>query len=222
MRVLVVCGHALIGQSLITMVKNLSAEGAIEASCCDTTRALECAYAKNTDVILVEATTDFSCGLATVRAIVDQLPEARIVVLGTEGDEASIYEAISAGAAGYLTRETSTEALAETLCGVMHGELGLSRVAALCVVRQLRRAAQAHAYYKRAEVLNGLTQREAEVFDLVRRGLRSREIAERLCIAEGTVYKHIQSILEKLNVHSRTQAMLVAQIGMPTPQNPLM
>jgi DNA-binding CsgD family transcriptional regulator len=60
-----------------------------------------------------------------------------------------------------------------------------------------------------------LTQREREIFELVRRGMRSREIGERLFIAEATVYKHIQNILDKLHVHSRTQAILAAELLMP-------
>jgi two-component system NarL family response regulator len=62
------------------------------------------------------------------------------------------------------------------------------------------------------EVLSKLTQREQEILTLMRQGLRSREMAQRLYIADATVYKHIQNILDKLHVHTRTQAILMAEM----------
>lgn len=217
MDMLIVSSHTLIGRSLIYMLTNLTAEERIDAEFCAPSAVVEMAQARHVDLILVEAIADFSEGIATVRAIKQTLPQALVVVLGTEDDEASIFEAICAGAEGYLTRATSAEALLATLRGVARGELGLSRAASLRVVRQLARAAQSST--PRVPTTPGakLTQREQEVFDLVRHGLRSREIAERLCIAEATVYKHIQNVLDKLHVHNRTQAILVTETEKDVP-----
>ncbi len=130
-------------------------------------------------------------------------------MLGADGDDATIYEAVSAGADGYLTRDDSAEVLRKRLTGVLRGEVGLARTEALRVIRQLRRVVAEQAADKPMEVDARLTPRESEVFDLVRKGMRSREIARELFIAEGTVYKHIHNILEKLNVHSRNQALVI-------------
>ncbi|MGZ6389015.1 MAG: response regulator transcription factor [Ktedonobacterales bacterium] len=101
--------------------------------------------------------------------------------------------------------------LANTLKGVAQGELGLTRQDARQVVHHLRQAARARTSPLLPEVEDSLTPREQEVFELVRRGLRSREIAQQLTIADATVYKHIQNILEKLRVHSRTQAIFMSR-----------
>lgn len=219
MRVLVVSNLVLFGQSLAAMLQSVSTGGTIEADQCEPAQALDHAKASQPNVIVVEAVVDFSAGMSTVHMLSDALPDTRIIVLGTSGDEVSVYEALVSGADGFLTREASLEVLARTIFGVANGELGLSRRAALSVVRQLRHAAQRQRPQAPVELYGALTQREQEVFDLVRRGLRSREISERLCIAETTVYKHIQNVLDKLQVHSRAQAIIVAQMNPATNQH---
>ncbi len=215
MDMLIVSNHTLIGRSLIYMLENLAADERIDAEFCAPSAVVATAQARHVDLILVEAIADFAEGIGTVRAVKEALPQALVVVLGTEEDEASIFEAISAGADGYLTRATSAEALLATLRGVARGELGLSRIASLRVVRQLSRVARSFTPRIPDTLGAKLTQREQEVFDLVRHGLRSREIAERLCIAEATVYKHIQNVLDKLHVHNRTQAILMTEKDIP-------
>jgi DNA-binding NarL/FixJ family response regulator len=123
--------------------------------------------------------------------------------------------AVSAGGDGYLAWDAGEDALVATLRAVLDGELGISGRAARSVVRELRRAAKLHT--TRAEVSAALTTREQEVFDLVRQGTRSHDIAELLCIADATVYKHIQNILDKLHVRSRAQAIMLAELDIPDP-----
>ncbi len=212
MRVLITSNHALIGQSLVAMLRNLPPDEALEAQLCDSASAIERARASSPDVVLIEAIAEFGNGVATVRSLAEAIPGVRVVVLGAGEDEASIYEAVSAGAHGYVPSETSPDAVAATLRGVQRGELGLSRVAALRLVQQLRRQVQTQRPKVSAEVLSKLTQREQEILTLMRQGLRSREMAQRLYIADATVYKHIQNILDKLHVHTRTQAILMAEI----------
>jgi DNA-binding NarL/FixJ family response regulator len=208
MKILIACSHKLVGQSLSLMLSSFPGGTPVECEVTQTETAVECALSWKPDLILVEAITDFASGFAATRQIYDMLPGARLVLLGTDDDEATVYEAISAGADGYLTCDTSAESMLRTLTGVLHGEVGLTRVAALRVIWQLRRVVAAQVVAKPVEVDVKLTPRESEVFELVRKGMRSREIANVLFIAEGTVYKHIHNILEKLNVHSRSQALV--------------
>jgi two-component system NarL family response regulator len=212
MRVLIVSNHSLIGQSLVAMLRNLPPEESLEASLCDSGAAVEQTRSGATEVVLVEAVADFASGIATVRALAEAVPAARMVVLGAGEDEASVYEAIYAGAHGYLPSETSPAALSATLRGVVQGELGLTRSAALRLVQQLCRALRTQRPRVSQEVLGKLTAREQEILALMRQGIRSREMAERLYIADATVYKHIQNILDKLHVHTRTQAILMAEM----------
>jgi len=212
MRVLVVSNHSLIGQSLVAMLRDRPPDEALETRMCGSASVVDEAQASRVDVVVIEAIADFAGGIATVRTLTEAIPGVRAVVLGAGEDEASIYEAITAGAHGYLPSETSPDALGATLRGVQRGELGLARAAALRLVQHLRRDARMQRPRISQEVLDKLTQREQEILNLMRLGLRSREMAERLYIADATVYKHIQNILDKLHVHTRTQAILLAEI----------
>lgn len=211
MRILVVSNHQLVGQSLVSTLRRGEVGPPVEAEFCEAARAVAVATASAPDVVLVEGVVDFASGLALVRLLTDSLPGLHVVMLGTDDDEASIFEAVNAGADGFLAGDASLGMLPRMLAGVTQGELGLPRVAALRVVRQLRRAARQQRTQPAYDTGGMLTQREQEVFALVRQGMRSREISERLTIAEATVYKHIQNVLEKLNVHSRAQAIVVTQ-----------
>jgi DNA-binding NarL/FixJ family response regulator len=206
-RVLVVSNYALLGTSLVVSLHTSTFGEPVEAQLCKSSRVGEVARAWSPDVILIEATLDYAGAISTLNALVREVPEARIVLLGTEADDATIFEAILGGADGYLTGDTSLETLASTLKGVAQGELGLSGHAARQVIHQLRQTAHVRPKSVLPKVEGSLTPREQEVFELVRRGLRSREIAQELTIADATVYKHIQNILDKLRVHSRTQAI---------------
>jgi two-component system NarL family response regulator len=209
-KVLVVSSHTLIGRSLIALLQSVPSEEPIKASSCDAATVFEAVHASEPDIVLLEAHTDVPSALATARKLVAEIPGIHIVMLGSEADDASTFEAINSGADGYLTEDVSPDTLTNTLIGVMRGELGLSRGAAMRLVRQLRQGAHSRVSSPPLDADSKLTRREQEIFDLVRRGLRSREIAEQLSIAETTVYKHIQKILDKLQVHSRTQAILVS------------
>lgn len=214
MKVLVVSSNQLLGQSLVSMLQSLSLTPPVQASfyqgSVDIGSTLPYGQAWKVDVILIEAITDLSFGIATMRMLSSLHSSAHAILLGADDDEASIYEAIIAGAAGYLTRNTSPGVLTATLRGVARGELGLSRVMTRRLVHQLSRTAGTRVNAPPSEVLGQLTGRQREVFDLVHRGMRNREIAEHLGISETTVCKHISNILGKLHVHSRTQAIAVA------------
>ncbi|MGZ3673437.1 MAG: LuxR C-terminal-related transcriptional regulator [Ktedonobacterales bacterium] len=203
--------YTLIGRSLVASLQSLPLGESAEFQLCHPTRVGEDAQAWNPHVILMEATVDFAEAISTLSALSNAIPSARIVLLGRESDEATVYEAILSGASGYLRADASVEMLANTLKGVAQGELGLTRQDARQVVHHLRQAARARTSHLLPEVEDSLTPREQEVFELVRRGLRSREIAQQLTIADATVYKHIQNILEKLRVHSRTQAIFMSR-----------
>ena len=211
MRVLVVSNFTLIGASLAASLQSLPLGDPPQIQLCETRQVGEVARAWKPDVILIEATVDFAGAISTLSTLIGEAPEAHTILLGRDSDEATVYEAILRGASGYLAAGASLETLANTLKGVAQGELGLSRHAARQVIRQLRQAARARPPSLLPQVADSLTPREQEVFDLVRHGLRSREIAQQLTIAEATVYKHTQNILEKLQVNSRTQAIFLTR-----------
>lgn len=193
------------------MLQHHSASAQWQIALCSATEAPGRVREWAPDALLVDATSDFTGSLGAIRTIVAEFPEIGIVALGPTAEEGSALAAVSAGADGYLAWDDGEEdALVHTLQAVLRGELGLEGKLARHVVRSLRRAGQ--RYVSRAEVMARLTAREQEVYHLARQGMRSREIAEALCIADATVYKHIQNILEKLRVRNRTQALLLTEI----------
>jgi DNA-binding NarL/FixJ family response regulator len=210
MRILVVCNHMLIGRSLVAMLQHHPRSMSWDVALCGDSEAVEKAQKLSADVLLVDVTNDFTNSMLTIRAIANALPDRSIVALGPTADERSAFATVVAGSDGYLAWDDGEDALVDTLQSALRGELGLSGRVARTVVRQLRQ--MAHWSAAQAEFNAALTAREQEIFDLVRRGVRSREIAEALCIADATVYKHIQHILEKLHVRSRTQAIMLTEL----------
>jgi DNA-binding NarL/FixJ family response regulator len=221
MKVLVACNHTLIGQSIVSMLPRLPRNGAMtEGRLCTLAQAVDVYCSWRPNVILVEAVADFPGALSTIRALLKADFEARAVVLGSETDDAALYEAVSAGAVGFLAHDASAATVGATLSGVANGELGLSRTASLHMLQLLRQSQQTHIELVGSLANDKFTQREREVFELVRRGMRSREIGNRLSIAEATVYKHIQNILDKLQVRSRTEAVYVFERMAPEQLTP--
>jgi DNA-binding NarL/FixJ family response regulator len=211
MKVLVASHQRLIGESLAALLESALGDEPREIALCDTDSVVESIRAAGADVVLLDMATDVPAAIASVRRLAKAFPDLHVVAVGGGSDEAVTYQAVRAGADGYISPDVSGEILARTLRGVMRGELGLPRVAALGVIRQWRNAATKDPRPIPAEMRAKLSQREREVFDLVLRGMRSRDIARQLFIAESTVYKHIQNILDKLHLQSRTHAIFSAQ-----------
>lgn len=185
-----------------------SSDDPFDVAQCRSAEAVERAQAFHPDALLIDGAHDFADALGVVRALGGTV-EAGLMFIGSSMEVERIYEAVVAGADGYVAWDAGADALITGLRAVASGEIGLGGQVALTVIRQLRQAAHAHA--TRADLSVSLTPREQEIFDLVRKGLRSREIAERLCIADSTANKHIQHILEKLHVRSRTQAVVLSE-----------
>jgi DNA-binding NarL/FixJ family response regulator len=216
MKVLVVSSYALLGGSLAYMLQSLLADETADATdvvtCCVTHEAVDCVRAMQPDMIVIEAATNIPAAIAAVRATAQTAMHIPILMLGADDDEFLTYRTILAGADGYLPRDVSPATLVATVRGMARGELGLSRTTSLAVVRRLRHTfAMQPKSLANGEFESQLTKREREIFALVRRGRRSREIAVELCIAETTVYKHIQNVMSKLHVHTRAHAVLLEE-----------
>lgn len=210
MRVLVMTTYPLLGRSLALVMSANSTD--LDVEVCDIARLEVCDTSGACDVILLEAVKDLAGGLERIEQVKQSWPGVPVMILGTEHDEDAFFAAIEAGADGYLTPEMSEQALLRTVRGVARGELGLSRKAAHQIITRLRTSRTEQLLVgSPVASLNKLTTREREIFELVRKGLRSHEIAQQLFIADSTVYKHIQNILDKLNVRNRTQALIVSE-----------
>ncbi|MCU1350960.1 MAG: putative Protein-glutamate methylesterase [Acidimicrobiales bacterium] len=171
--------------------------------------ALAQARALAPDVVLMDVRMPGGGGIEATRAIAAELPAVRIIVLTVSDEDADLYEAVKAGAMGYLLKEVSIEEVGDAVRAVAAGQSLISPSMAsklLAEFSSLSRQVEQHT----APIPPRLTDRETDVLRLVARGLPNRGIAERLDIAENTVKNHVRSILEKLHLHSRTEAALYA------------
>ncbi|MHB1930733.1 MAG: response regulator [Acidimicrobiales bacterium] len=161
------------------------------------------------DVVLMDVRMPRLSGIEATRQIRDLLPATRVLMLTVSDEEDDLYEAIKAGASGYLLKEISVEEVAEAIRAVVQGQSLISPSMASKLLNEFNALARRAAQQEQSPA-PVLTARELEVLKLVARGLSNREVAEELFISENTVKNHVRNILEKLHLHSRMEAVMYA------------
>jgi two-component system NarL family response regulator len=208
LRVMVVDDHALFRRGLEVVLQHepdLDLVG--EAS--DGAEAVERAQDLMPDVLLMDIRMPRSSGIEAAREIRGLLPHAKILMLTISSEEADLYEAIKAGASGYLLKDLPPEEVADAIRSVWGGQSRISPTMASKLLNEFASMSRA-AEQPPTVPAPRLTARELEVLGLVAEGLNNREIARRLYISENTVKNHIRNILEKLHLHSRMEAVVYA------------
>jgi len=170
----------------------------------DGAEAIERAGALHPDVVVLDLTMPGMDGLTALPRIREAAPESAVVVLTAAEDEASLLQAIRAGAAGYLLKSEPPERIVDFLRGVARGEAALSGAVARRLLDQVREGGPNEVPERIAALLS---PRELEVLLLLDRHLSTEEIATRLFISEHTVRSHVKSLLGKLGVSSRREAL---------------
>jgi len=208
LRVLVVDDHALFRRGL-QMVLRQEPDIDVVGEAGDGHEAVAKAQEFMPDVILMDVRMPKRSGIDATQKIKELLPHVKILMLTISDDEADLFEAIKAGASGYLLKEISIDEVADAVRSVWAGH---SRISPSMAAKLLSEFA---AMSKRAEERQQLpaprlTDREMEVLRLVAQGLNNRDIAKELFISENTVKNHIRNILEKLHLHSRMEAVVYA------------
>lgn len=172
--------------------------------------ALRMAANLRPNVVLMDLRMPVLDGVQTTRRLHNILPECKVIVLTTFDDDEDIFEGLRAGAVGYLLKDVSSTKLFEAIQAAAHGESFLQpSIAARVVAEFSRLASQTPRRYD--PLVESLSDREMEVLRLVATGASNREIAGTLVVAEGTVKNHVTSILRKLEVQDRAQAVLKAR-----------
>lgn len=159
------------------------------------------------DVVLLDITMPGLSGIDAARIVKATSPRTRLIMLTVHGEEEFLFEAIKAGAMGYLLKDCTAEELLRAIRVVYDGEGLLAPTMAAKVMHEFARTRDAREL---AAVTHPLTQREVEILQHVASGLANKEIALRLKISERTVKNHLSNIMEKLHVNSRTQAAVYA------------
>ena len=157
------------------------------------------------DVVLMDVRMPKRSGIEACQAIKDAAPATRIIMLTASDEGADLYEALNHGASGYLLKDSSIDEVANAVrrAGEDHALVSPSMATKLLdEFKQISRADRPAA--------PRLTERELEVLRLVAQGLNNREIGKQLFISENTVKNHVRNVLEKLQLHSRLEAVMYA------------
>jgi two-component system NarL family response regulator len=207
-RVLVADDHALFRRGLVMV---LASEPGIEVvgEAEDGEDAIARAGELAPDVVLMDVRMPRTSGIDATRAIADVVPTAKILMLTVSDEEEDLYEAIKAGATGYLLKEISIEEVATAVRSVVAGQSLISPSMASKLLNEFTSLAR-RAEERTSVPSPRLTDRELEVLKLVAQGMSNREIATALYISENTVKNHVRNILEKLHLHSRREAVVYA------------
>jgi two-component system nitrate/nitrite response regulator NarL len=172
----------------------------------DGLEAIDLARDLQPDVVLLDLSMPGMGGLDALPRLRNEAPACEVVVLTASGDEDNLLAAIRGGAAGYLLKTEPPERLVDFLHGAASGEAALSGVVARRLLDQVRNGKQSEGGVPDAIALR-LSARELEVLLLLDEHLGTDQIAKRLFISEHTVRSHVKSLLRKLNVSSRREAL---------------
>jgi two-component system, NarL family, response regulator LiaR len=198
-RLLLVDDHVVVRQGL-RMVLGLENDLDIIGEANNGQEALGLIKKLNPQVVLMDLLMPVMDGVSAIRAIKKDYPDIEVVALTSVLEDRLVIDAVEAGAAGYLLKESGPEELIEAIRAAAKGEVRLHPKAQKRLIKEVRTP----------EMRESLTERETETLRLISKGLSNKEIADKLSVSEVTVKTHVSSILSKLNLQSRTQAALFA------------
>jgi two-component system NarL family response regulator len=209
-RAMIVDDHALFRRGL-EMVLDEEADIEVVDQASDGSEAVEKAGESLPDVVLMDIRMPRSSGIEACRAMKEVVPSAKIVMLTISDEEEDLFEAIRAGASGYLLKDLPLDEVAETVRAVHGGQSLINPSMAGKLLTEFATLAKRDGQERVQQVPPPrLTDREMQVLKLVARGMNNRDIAKELFISENTVKNHVRNILEKLQIHSRMEAVMVA------------
>jgi len=159
------------------------------------------------DVVLLDVRMPKKSGIEACLAIKEAVPSAKIIMLTVSDEEADLYEAVKSGASGYLLKDSSIEEVAQAIRVVADGQSLISPSMAIKLIDEFKQMSRPE---RESGPALRLTERELDVLRLVAQGHSNREIAARLFISENTVKNHVRNMLEKLQLHSRMEAVMYA------------
>jgi DNA-binding NarL/FixJ family response regulator len=204
-RVLLVDDHSLFRQGLCSL---LSKEPgfAVVGEAQDGLDAIAKAKDLKPDLVLMDISMPRCDGVEATRRLRQSFPAMKIVMLTILENDKKLFEAIKAGAHGYMQKNVKPELLFRTLRGVFSGEAAISRATAAKIMNEFADQARHGGSDAREE----LTERELDVLQLLTHGMTNKEIGQKLHLAENTVKNHLKNILDKLQVENRVQAAALA------------
>lgn len=205
-RVLICDDHALFRRGLLMVVEEED-DLEVVAEAANGRDAIRLAAEHAPDVVLMDLRMPHVDGIAATKAILEQQPSAAVILLTVSDEEDDLFEAMKAGAAGYLLKEISIDEVASAIRSVHRGDRLVTPSLATKLITEFAGFGRGG---RNGTPAPQLTTRELEVLRQVASGKTNREIAVALGIAENTVKNHVRNLLEKLRLHNRTEAVLYA------------
>jgi len=200
-KVLLVDDHDLLRRGIKTMLETEGIDVVGEAN--DGTKVLEMVEELLPDVVLIDVIMPNKGGIEATREIKDSFPNVGVVVLSGHDDQQFVFDALKAGASGYLLKTAELDEVVATVRSVAAGEGRLDPALASKVLTEFQSYQRAQV----SDVYQPLTPREREILQLMSEGLPNKTIANRLSISERTVTTHVANIYSKLHVNNRVSAI---------------
>ena len=205
MKVLICDDQDIVRDGLELLLK-LEPDMEIVGVASDGAEAVDLTAQKKPDLVLMDLKMPIMNGVEATREIKAKYPEVKVLVLTTYGTDEWVFDAIRAGASGYLFKDSRREGVLEAIRGTIEGKNYIDPSVAGKLFGEVTGTQKKPATL----ITSKLTSREVEILTLLSRGLSNEDIAKQLFLSEGTVRNHISSIVVKLGVSDRTQAALIA------------
>lgn len=202
----IICDDQAIIRDGLEMLLKLERDIEVIGLAQDGAEVVELAADSSPDLILMDLKMPGINGVEATRRIRAQQPEIKILVLTTYDDDEWLFDAIRAGASGYLLKDTPREKVLEAIRGTVSGQAFVDPA----VAGKLLQQTASQQVKPATQITEKLTSREEDVLRLMARGLSNNEIAAQLYLSEGTVRNHVSAIFAKLGVADRTQAVIIA------------
>jgi DNA-binding NarL/FixJ family response regulator len=216
-RILIAEDQALVRRGTAVLL-SMEPDMEVVGQACDGVEAIAMAELLHPDVVLMDLHMPRLGGVAATREITRTLPGTQILVLTTLNDDETVFEAVRAGAQGYLLKDVTEQELLDTIRALRRGESRLTPQIARKVMDQFRRLAGSSEYVpdaapaeqKRAAAAETLNEKEEKILRLIAEGMSNRQIANTLFLAEGTVKNYVSRIMEKLHANTRTALAVIS------------
>ena len=205
MKVIVCDDQATVRDGLVMLLK-LEPDIDIVGTAEDGAEAVDMVADKGPDLVLMDLKMPIMNGVEATRQIKTKYPDVKVLVLTTYADDEWVFDAIQAGASGYLLKDTPREDLMKAVRGTVAGKTYVDPSVAGRVLEQVSSRQTQPATL----ITSKLTEREIEVLRLIAKGLSNADIADQLFLSDGTVRNHVSAILAKLGVSDRTRAAVIA------------
>ncbi len=216
-RILIAEDQALVRRGT-TVLLSMEQDMEVVGQACDGIEAVAMAVELRPDVVLMDLHMPRLSGVAATREITRSLPGTQVLILTTLNDDETVFEAVRAGAHGYLLKDVTEQELLDTIRALRRGESRLTPQIARKVMDQFRRLAGSAEYVpdavnaaqKHDTLTETLNDKEERILRLITEGMSNRQIANTLFLAEGTVKNYVSRIMGKLHANTRTALAMIS------------